>query len=274
MTQNLDGTWSRTFEIPDGASFEWKYTRGNWETVENWGSISGLGNRGPIVTDYGADGMMTIDNTATDWGTGADSDKAVQNWRDPLVAGHTPTADAVDVPVGTTVVVEWSKAMGASTSFSVTGPGLDGAVAGSFALSNSDTSVTFTPSAPLEYSTTYNVVVSGQTAVGGDVQQVPVAYSFTTLAEAPPVLESITVTPLDPTLQKTQNLSFTATGHYDDGSSVDATSLVTWATSDKKVASVNPNGQVHAKNPGTAVISATLQGVVGQSTVTVIPKQR
>ena len=272
MTDNGDGTWSRTFAIPDGTSFEWKYTRGNWESVEQWDSISGLANRGPTTADYGADGTMTIDNTATDWGTGPDSSKAVRLWRDPIVVSHSPLDGASDVPPDATVVVNWSEAMPSGSSFSVSGPG--GAVAGSFALSNSDTAVTFTPDAALDPATTYDVLVSGRTDAGGDVQQVPVSFSFTTAAAPEVVLESITVTPVDPTLTKSAKQQFTATGHYSDGSEAGLTSNVSWSTSDKKVVSIKPSGLAKAKRAGTAVISATLDDVVGQSTVTVIRKPK
>jgi glycosidase len=192
MTDNGDGTWSRTFQIPDGTRFEWKYTRGNWDTVEQWGDISGLGNRGPITASYGSDGTMLIDNTATDWGTGPDSDKAVREWRDPLVVSHTPAANATGVATDTTVVVNWSKAMNAGTTFSVSGPG--GAVAGSFALSNASTTVTFTPTSPLAVDTEYTVVISGKQSAGGDNQQVSVSFSFTTAADTTaPTTSDVTV---------------------------------------------------------------------------------
>jgi glycosidase len=272
MTDNGDGTWSRTFDIPDGTTFDWKYTRGNWETVEQWGSISGLGNRGPQTAGYGLDGTMTIDNTATDWGTGPDSDKAVQLWRDPLVVSHSPLDGATDIAVDTTIVVNWSEAMASGSDFSVSGPGGD--VAGTFALSNSNTTVTFTPDDPLDNSTEYDVMASTETDAGGDVQQVAASFSFTTAAPDEVVLESITVTPVDPTLIKTAKQAFTATGHYSDGSTADLTSTATWSTSDRHVVTVKAGGLATAKGAGTAVISATLGDVVGQSTVTVTPKPK
>jgi glycosidase len=270
MTDNGDGTWSRTFEIPDGTTFEWKYTRGNWETVEQWDSISGLANRGPTTADYGVDGTMTIDNTATDWGTGPDSSKAVRLWRDPIVVSHTPADGATEVPVDTTVVINWSEPMSTGTSFSVSGPG--GAVAGSFALSNSDTTVTFTPDAPLDPSTEYEVLVSGTTDAGGDVQQVPTSFGFTTAAVPVATLESITVAPASATLPKSTSQQFTATGHYSDGSEADLTSTASWSTSDKNVVSIKAGGEAKAKGVGTAVVSATLGEVFGQASVTVTEK--
>jgi glycosidase len=270
MTENADGTWSRTFEIPDGSSFEWKYTRGSWETVENWGTITGLSNRGPISVDYGADGTMLIDNTATDWGNGPDSSKAVQNWRDPLVTDHSPADGATEVPLDSTISVDWSRPMAGGSSFSVSGPG--GSVDGTFALSNGDLTLTFTPTSTLSAGMLYSVLASGQADAGGEQQQVPRSFSFTT-ATGEVSLASISVSPLDPTLRAGQKQAFTATGHYSDGSSADLTGSASWTTSDRRVIVIKKAGLAQAKAPGTAVVSATLDGVVGESTVTVVPKK-
>ena len=178
MTEVAPDVWQRTFSIAEGTSFEWKYTRGDWERVEWWGSIVGLANRGPTTAVYGPGGTMLIDNTATDWGSGPDDEKGVRDWRDPIVVAIAPADGAADVPVGTDVVVTWSKDMAPGTGFTVTGPG--GPVAGSFAYDPPTRAVTFTPAAPLDYGTTYDVAVSGETAADGGVQQVPAAASFTT----------------------------------------------------------------------------------------------
>jgi hypothetical protein len=88
-----------------------------------------------------------------------------------------PAAGATGVPTDATVEVTWSKAMPASTSFTVAGP--DGTVDGSFAYDADTRTVTFTPDA-LEEATTYDVTVTGRTSADGDAQQVPVTFSFTT----------------------------------------------------------------------------------------------
>ncbi|MDP8904987.1 MAG: alpha-amylase family glycosyl hydrolase [Chloroflexota bacterium] len=221
MTDNGDGTWSRTFNIAEGTSFEWKYTRGSWDTVEQWGTITGLANRGPIVADYGVDGTMLINNTATNWGTGPDGEKAVQDWRDPLVASHSPAADAVDVPLDTTIVVTWSKGMASDSDFSVAGPG--GPVAGSFALSNGDRTVTFTPSSPLSHATEYEVSITGERSPGGDIQQVPVSFSFTTVSETTPPTTSDVIVALRLGGQVNANSApTTVTWNAEDGVSADA----------------------------------------------------
>ena len=267
MTQNLDGTWSRTFSIPDGTSLEWKYTRGSWERVENWGSITGLANRGPVLIDYGTDGTQTIDNTGT---SGGDADRAVGNWRDPLVTSFSPADGGTDVDPQTTVVVNWSRAMASDSDFSVSGPG--GAVIGSFAVSNSNQTLTFTPAAPLADESTYQVLVSGQSDSEGNVQQVPVSFSFTTAAAPAVVLESIEVTPADPVLRVGRMLQLTATGHYSDGSTADLTEDVAWTSSNRRVVSVDIDGTAQGRRPGSATIIATLGALSGQTLVTVVKR--
>jgi glycosidase/chitodextrinase len=258
-----DGTWSRTFAIPDGTSFEWKYTRGNWETVEQWGSIVGIANRGPTTVSYGLDGTMLVDNTAD---SGPDSFQAIGDWRDPLVVSHSPADEATDVALDATISVEWSKPMQPAASFLVSGP--DGAVTGTFAASNGDRIFTFTPTEELAYGATYEVLVSGQTSAGGDHQQVPVAFSFSTAEEPEAVLESITISPADHTLRVGQKQTFTATGHYSDGSSREL-SEVGWLSSNVRVLSINSSGEGHARGPGSVQLSAALDGVSGQTSVTV-----
>jgi hypothetical protein len=124
---------------------------------------------------------MLVDNTATDWGNGLDDGKAVQFWRDPIVLDYGPLGS--EVSVGTAVTTTWSITMTAGSEFEVVGP--DGPVAGTFTLSNDSHSLTFTPDAELDFSTTYTVTVEGlvgSSAVGAEsgTQQVPVEWQFTT----------------------------------------------------------------------------------------------
>ena len=176
MTQIDATTWSYTLDILDGTAVQYKFTRGNWETVEAWGEITGLTNRAMTVS-YGSDGTQLVDLTATDWGTGPDDTKAVQLWRDPIVTAVSPADGAVDVAVDTAVSLTWSLPMDAGTSFAVSGP--SGMVSGTFSADASNQIITFTPDAPLAQSTTYTVSASGQVS-NGNVQQAPALFSFTT----------------------------------------------------------------------------------------------
>jgi pullulanase len=82
MKKAGDNLWTVTLQIPDGTHLQYKYTRGTWATVENWGTITGLVNRN-VVIDGGDSHTQTVNDTATDWGQpGPDDHRAVQKWTD------------------------------------------------------------------------------------------------------------------------------------------------------------------------------------------------
>lgn len=176
LTEVAEDVWEITLSLPDGAAIEYKYTRGSWETVENWGTISGLANRSASIS-YGEAGEQLIDNTATDWGSGPDSEKAVQLWRDPLVIASLPADGAAGVGATGSITLTWSIAMNPNATFVVMAPA--GAVSGAYTL-NGGTTLVFTPAQPLQYGTLFTISASGQSAQSGDVQQVPFSASFTT----------------------------------------------------------------------------------------------
>ena len=57
-----------------------------------------------------------------------------------------------------------------------------------------------------------------------------------------PTLNSIAVTPANPTIQAGGTQQFTATGTYSDGSTQNITSQVTWASATTTVATINASG--------------------------------
>lgn len=79
-------------------------------------------------------------------------------------------------------------------------------------------------------------------------------------------LVSITVTPNNSRIPTNITEPFTATGHYADSSTADITSLVTWNTSNPAVASISITGLATGTSSGTAQISATLDGISGNTT--------
>ena len=83
-------------------------------------------------------------------------------------------------------------------------------------------------------------------------------------------LVSIAVTPSNSTVSigSSQILSLTATGTYADGSTIDLSSQVNWASSNKSIANV-VNALVVPVAPGSATITATLASLTGSATVTV-----
>src|SRR5688572_23625543 len=145
MTEISPGVWEYTLEISDGESIQYKYTRGNWETVEDWGTITGLANREATI-DWGVDGTQLIDNTGS---TGDDSDKPVQLWHDPLVVSHTPAAGETDVAVDTNITVTWSLEMETSPMTDFTVQRGSSTVAGVFTYDSGTDTVTFDPTVDL-----------------------------------------------------------------------------------------------------------------------------
>ncbi len=92
----------------------------------------------------------------------------------------------------------------------------------------------------------------------------------TTLTVTAAILQSLAVTPLDPSLFSSGRArQFTATGTFSDGSVVDVTEQVSWTSSNPAVASVSDvagtRGQMRTSGVGTITIQA-LVGAVGAST--------
>jgi uncharacterized protein YjdB len=89
---------------------------------------------------------------------------------------------------------------------------------------------------------------------------------------AAPVLESITVTPANPSIAKGNAEQFTATGTYSSGAPQDLTSSVMWSSSSTSVATINSSGlAATAANTGPTTITATLGQISGAATLTVTP---
>jgi 6-phosphogluconolactonase (cycloisomerase 2 family) len=96
----------------------------------------------------------------------------------------------------------------------------------------------------------------------------------TTLAVTPAsTLISIAVTPAFPTIAAGGNQQFTATGTYTHAggpnTTQDITGQVTWASATTAAATINASGLATGVANGASVISATLSGVTGQTTLTV-----
>ncbi len=90
----------------------------------------------------------------------------------------------------------------------------------------------------------------------------------TTLTVTAATLVSIAVTPANPTIAAGQQLQFTATGTYTDGSHQNLTSTAVWSSSAPSVATVSA-GLATALAAGTTTISATSGSISGSTTLTV-----
>ncbi len=95
------------------------------------------------------------------------------------------------------------------------------------------------------------------------------AENFVSAAVNPLPLNSIAVTPSNPSMLPGAKQQFTATGTFQGGATQNINSQVTWSSSDSTIASVSNTGVVTAVSTGSATISATVNGVIGSTTVTV-----
>jgi trimeric autotransporter adhesin len=94
---------------------------------------------------------------------------------------------------------------------------------------------------------------------------------FTTLTVTlpPPILESISVTPANPSVAIAQNQQFIATGQYGDGSQQDLTNSVVWSSTQPAVASISSRGLASGVSGGSTTINATLGSILGSATLNV-----
>ncbi len=91
----------------------------------------------------------------------------------------------------------------------------------------------------------------------------------TTLTVTAPILETITVTPANPTIPNLTTQQFTATGNFSDGTTVNLTSQVSWASSNPALVTIDTAGVASALAGGTVTISASLDGITGSTGLTV-----
>ena len=86
----------------------------------------------------------------------------------------------------------------------------------------------------------------------------------------PPTLQSISVTPTNPSIGVGGTpLQLTATGTYSDTSTRNITGTCSWTSDALGVATVNSSGQVTGVATGSAKIKCTVGSVTGSTTVTV-----
>ena len=82
-------------------------------------------------------------------------------------------------------------------------------------------------------------------------------------------LQSITVSPANPTILSQSSRSFQAAGLYSDGSTADITSQVVWTSANADLVTITAGGTAKTVVPGTTSISASLQGLSGSSNLKV-----
>ncbi len=144
-------------------------------------------------------------------------------------------------------------------------------------LSTLGRSVTWTTSnqtvASVNQNGVLNAVGAGTTNIQVIIDQVPSAVLPVTVNLKPVV--SVTISPNSPQLKLSPpnavlSVQLQATMRDVDGN-VLGNRPVTWTSSNTSIATVSANGQVQAVAPGQVTITATSEGVPGQTVVTVIP---
>ncbi len=93
----------------------------------------------------------------------------------------------------------------------------------------------------------------------------------TTLTVGPKVLDTIAVTPPNPSIAAGRTQQFTATGTYSNNSTDNLTGSVNWSSSNTTVAIINAAGLATSYALGTANITATSGNISGNTTLTVNP---
>ena len=92
-----------------------------------------------------------------------------------------------------------------------------------------------------------------------------------TLTIAPPSLVSINIVAPSLSIPKGNTEQLSAIANYLDGTTIDVTSTVTWASSAPGVVVANGTGVIAAATPGTATITASFGAIRGAQQITVVP---
>jgi len=254
LTQQSATLWSQTFNILDGTVLEFKLTRGSWETVVKGADGNEELPNLSLTVDYGTDGTQLYQYT-------------VLNWRDPIVTAFTPADGALDVAAGAVMTVTWSQSMATDTCLTL----MDGTttIAGTCAYDDPTHTVTFTPDASLNYGTTYTATVTGQVDAGGDVQQVPVTWSFTTVdAQAGVVLTPETAAQSgNPGADVSYTLTVENTGDLEDTFDISVAGI--WPAVPSLTEITVPAGGTNTFTVTVSVPAGALAGASDAATVTI-----
>ena len=114
---------------------------------------------------------------------------------------------------------------------------------------------------------TVNCLTTGTSSISATIGAI--SGSTTQTCAPPPVtLNSISVTPANPTQYNGSAVAFTATGNYSDGSTQNLTSSASWTSGTPAVATIAANVVTCVANSGTSLITATFNAVSGNTTLT------
>ncbi len=190
--------------------------------------------------------------------------------RRPVVVRTDPPPRKVDVPLNAVIIVVFSEPIepGSVTNATIALTQAGSPVRGVHGLSSDGLRVDLRPDTPLAPETEYQLsVTTGVTDRDGDALEEPVDVTFTT--GRPIVVASVTVSPDTGSVEVSGNLQLTAVAR-DSAGQVKIGLQVAWSSSNPAVASVTGTGVVKTRAPGAVVIEATIQGVAGSASITVV----
>ncbi|HWY68333.1 MAG TPA: MBG domain-containing protein [Terriglobales bacterium] len=105
----------------------------------------------------------------------------------------------------------------------------------------------------------FPINITAHNGVGVDAVQ-----NFT-LTVSPPILQSITINALSPSIAKGTSDQFTATGTLSDGTTQDLTNSATWTSTNPAVATISSAGSAFGIGVGSTSISATSAGIMSNT---------
>lgn len=186
--------------------------------------------------------------------------------RPPIVVRTEPPPKKRDVPLNASLVIVFSEPVKPSTLSPSSVQLRRGSISvgGSASLlQGTATSVVFTPAAPLDPNADYRLTV---TQAVRDLQGEPLAAAdtvdFTTGTATAPPPTLVHIVPAQATIvpQARYQLVVDSLQGFP----------ISWTSGDVQVASVDANGLVTGVSVGTAQVSATVQGVTGNASITVV----
>ena len=211
------------------------------------------------VASVGADGLLTavsVGSTNVSAKFGTTSATTLVTVSAAVVESIALTPPDPSLPKGMTRVLMATATLSDGTTEAVSSPA---------EWTSSDESVATVNSAGV-----VTAIALGTTTISVSVAGVTGATKITVVGAS---LVSIGVTPAAPTVVKGLTKQFTAMGSYSDGTLLDLTNQVTWASNSSLVAAISnaggSRGLAAASGVGSTSISATYNGVSGSTTLTV-----
>ena len=111
-------------------------------------------------------------------------------------------------------------------------------------------------------------VDAGSTTIRATVDGVSGSATLTVTEPPPPTVNTVTVSPSSPSIEEGATQQFTATAKDSDDMEISGKTF-TWTSSDTSKATIRSSGLATGKDAGSTTITATVDGVSGNTTLTV-----